>query len=354
MPPARKNDDVVAAIESGEIAPVYALHGEEPFLVARCLFALKKVVLGADAERESNLNLDSFDLREQSLVSAINAARTLPMFASRRMVVVRDLGELPAEQQAPLLEYLRDPNPSTCLVLLLSARIDARLKLIQALRKGGYLHEFPALRDWQLNDWLQAEARRRGLRLEPEAARALAEAAGPDLGRLSLCLEQVALYAGPDAALTALDVEAVVPESRTRGVFELTRAIAAGRADQALALLGNLLRNREPPLRIQFMLLRQLRQIWRAKELHQAGVPRHEMAARVGLAPHFLDDVLAPARRMSEAALARSFELLYQADRDLKSSRIDPEVQIGRLVRALADLAGTRPAARSPRGSVAR
>jgi DNA polymerase III delta subunit len=74
----------------------------------------------------------------------------------------------------------------------------------------------------------------------------------------------------------------------------------------------------------------------------------------VGLAPHFLDDVLAPARRMSEAALARSFELLYQADRDLKSSRIDPEVQIGRLVRALADLAGTRPAARSPRGSVAR
>jgi len=35
-------------------------------------------------------------------------------------------------------------------------------------------------------------------------------------------------------------------------------------------------RNREPALRLQFMLVRQLRQIWRAKELATAGVPRNE------------------------------------------------------------------------------
>ena len=58
-----------------------------------------------------------------------------------------------------------------------------------------------------------------------------------------------------------------MPESRERGIFELTKAIGAGQRAQALRLLGNLLRNREPALRIQFMLMRQLRQIWRAKEL---------------------------------------------------------------------------------------
>jgi DNA polymerase III subunit delta len=355
--PPGKNDDVVAAIERGEIAPVYALGGEEPFLVARCLTAVRRAVLGADADHGSSLNLDLYDLREHGLGAAINAAKTLPMFARRRLVIVRDVGELPADQQAPLLEYLKDPNPTTCLTLVLAGRIDGRLKFIQALRKGGYLHEFAPLRDWQLVDWLTAEARRRKLRLDGEAARTLAEAAGPDLGRLSMCLEQVALYAGADAPLTAADVEAVVPESRARGVFELTKAIGAGQPERALDLLANLLRNREPPLRIQFMLLRQLRQIWRARELDRAGAPRPELAARVGLSPHFLDDVLVPARRMSEAALARSFELLYQSDRNLKSSRADPEVQVARLVRALAELARSRPAAtsgRSPRGSAAR
>ncbi len=342
---------MVAAIERGEIAPVYALTGEEPYLVGRCLTALRRAVLGEEgAVGGSNLNLDVYDLREHGLGAAMNAARTLPMFARRRLVIIRDVGELPGEQQAPLLEYLRDPNPSTCLVLVLPGRIDGRLKFVQALRKGGFLHEFPPLRDWQLPDWLAAEARRRRLRLDPEAARALAEATGPDLGRLSLCLEQAALHAGAEAPVTTADVEAVVPESRARGVFELTKAIGAGQPRRALELLGNMLRNREPPLRIQFMLLRQLRQIWRAKELEAAGAPRSELASRVGLSPHFLDDVLVPARRMSEAALVRSFELLYQADRNLKSSRADPDVQVARLVRALAELAAARPAtSASPR-----
>ena len=342
MPPAARSGDVVAAIERGEIAPVYALGGDEPYLVARCLSALRRAVLGEEGASGPNLNLDVYDLREQPLAQLLNTARTLPMFATRRLVVGRDLGESTAEQQAPLLEYLRDPNPSTCLVLLLAGKIDGRLKLVQTLRKGGYLHEFNALKDWQVQDWLTAEARRRGLKLDPDAARALAEAAGPDLGRLSVCLEQVALHAGSEARLTAADVEAVIPESRARGVFELTKAIGAGQTERALALLGNLLRNREPPLRIQYMLLRQLRQIWKAKELDRSGAPGPEIAARVGLAPYFLDDVLVPARRMSERALAQSFELLYQADRTLKSSRVDPDLQVARLVRGLAQLASAR------------
>jgi DNA polymerase-3 subunit delta len=125
-------------------------------------------------------------------------------------------------------------------------------------------------------------------------------------------------------------------------VFELTKAIGSGDARRALHLVTNMLRNREPPLRIQAMLLRQLRQIWRAKELAAANVSRAEMAAAVGLPPFFLDDALVPARRMSVAALRRSFERLYQADRAFKSSRVDPEVQLTRLVRQLAEEAAPR------------
>jgi DNA polymerase-3 subunit delta len=107
-------------------------------------------------------------------------------------------------------------------------------------------------------------------------------------------------------------------------------------------MVANMLRNREPALKIQFMLLRQLRQIWRAKELVAASVPRAEIASAIGIAPFFLDDVLIPAARMSTAALKRSFVRLYQADRSLKSSRIDPDVQMLRLVRQLAEESSAR------------
>ena len=70
------------------------------------------------------------------------------------------------------------------------------------------------------------------------------------------------------------DVEELVAETRQRNVFELTKTIGAGDVPRALALLANMLRNREPALRIQFMLARQMRQIWRAKELLAAGAGR--------------------------------------------------------------------------------
>jgi DNA polymerase-3 subunit delta len=135
----------------------------------------------------------------------------------------------------------------------------------------------------------------------------------------------------------------VVPESRERSVFELGKAISAGNREQALRLLANMLRNREPPLRIQFMLARQLRQIWRAKELLAAGVPRPEMAGRIGVPPFVLDEILAPARRMTAAALDRSLLRLHQAERGFKTStKVDPEIQLTRLVRALADETAAR------------
>ena len=104
-----------------------------------------------------------------------------------------------------------------------------------------------------------------------------------------------------------------------------------------LALCARMLRNREPPLKIQFMLARQLRQIWRAKELAASGASRGDIAGAVGINPYFLDDIMVPARRMSRAALERALERLFQADLALKTSRVEPELALSRLVQSLAE-----------------
>jgi DNA polymerase-3 subunit delta len=219
---------------------------------------------------------------------------------------------------------------------LIADKVDVRFKAFQTLKKRGYLHVFAPLRDQALGGWLRTEARARKLTLAPEAAEALATAAGPDLGRLSQALDLLALYAGGQP-IGVDAVEDLVAETRQRGVFELTKAIGAGNVGRALALLTNMLRNREPALRIQFMLARHLRQVWRAKELAASGAGRNEIAAGVGINPYFLDDVLVPARRMSRASLERAFERLYAADVGLKSSKLDPEITLSRLVQTLAE-----------------
>jgi DNA polymerase-3 subunit delta len=336
--PAREEPDLLHAIESGAIAPVYVLHGPERYLVDRCLSALRCHVLGAEAAAASAFDCDNYDLKETSLGQAVATARTLPMFAKRRLVLCRGLDAVKAEDMEPLVAYVADPNPRSCLVLLAGDKVDGRLRAFQALKRKGFLHEFARLKDRELGPWIVREARRRGITMDADTAAALAEAAGPDLGRISQALEQLELFAGKGARICRNHVEDLIPESRERGVFELTKAIGSGEVSRSLRLLDNMLRNRQSALGIQAMLLRQLRQIWRAKELAASGVARAEIAGAIGLPPYFLDDVLAPARRMSTTALKRSFDRLYQADRRLKSSRSDlHDIQITRLVRQLAE-----------------
>jgi DNA polymerase-3 subunit delta len=335
-PPAQ-SPDIAAAVARGQIDPIYCLTGER-FLVDAAAAAVRAAVL-ALAGAAAAFNNDSYELKESGIGSVLATARTLPMMAKRRLVVGKGIDEVKAADLEPLAAYAEDPNPSTCL-LLIGDKIDVRFRAFQALRKRGYLHVFAPLKDQALAGWLRAEAKARKIAIAPDAATLLASLAGPELGRLAQALEQLAIYVGGDRPIGTDDVEDLVAETREHGIFELTKAIGAGDVTRALALLTNMLRNREPALRIQFMLARQLRQIWRAKELVAAGASRGDIAAGVGINPYFLDDVLVPARRMSRAALERAFERLYQADLALKTSRAEPEIALSRLVQQITESAG--------------
>jgi DNA polymerase III subunit delta len=340
VPAATPDIDIPAAVARGDIDPIYCLGGER-YLVDGAVAAIRAAVV-AEAAGAAAFNVDVYDLKDKGVAAAIGTARTLPMMAKRRLVIGKGVDEVKAADLEPLAAYAEDPNPSTCLVLV-GDKIDVRFRAFQLLRKRGYLHVFAPMREQALVGWLRSLARTKKIAVTPDAAGALVAAAGPDLGRLAQALEQVGLYAG-DRAITVEDVEDLVAETRQHNIFELTKAIGAGDSVRALALLTNMLRNREPALRIQFMLARQFRQIWRARELAASGAPRGEIAAAVGISPYFLDDVLVPARRMRETALERAFERLHAADLGLKTSRVEPELALSRLIELLADDAAGRHA----------
>jgi DNA polymerase-3 subunit delta len=325
---------IAAAVQRGDIAPIYCLTGER-FLVDTAAAAIRAAVLAA-AGAAAAFNHDTFDLKENGLGGALGTARTLPMMAKRRLVVGKAIDEVKAADLEPLVTYVEDPNPASCL-LLIGDKVDVRLRAFAALRKRGYLYVFAPLRDNALAGWLRTEARVRGIDIKPDAAAALATLAGPDLGRLSQALEQLGIYVGGERAIAVDDVEDLVAETREHAIFELTKAIGMGDVPKSLALCARMLRNREPPLKIQFMLARQLRQIWRAKELAAGGASKGDIAAAVGINPYFLDDIMVPARRMSRAALERALERLFQADLALKTSRVEPELALSRLVQSLAE-----------------
>jgi DNA polymerase III subunit delta len=303
-------DELLAEIAAGRFDPMYVLHSEHPILVERVITALREAVVPPAAR---GFNYDIVD-GKPSGARIVALAQTLPMMAQRRLIYVRDLSAMPADDAEPLLAYLARPNPST-VVVCVAAKIDKRIKLYAQLSRKGYLHVLEAPR--RLAPWVQAEARQQGVQLQPAALTRLLEAVGDDLSRLALAVEQLGLYAG-GRAVTSDDVDELIADTRERTVFELTDAIGAADRSRALAAVAALCDQRESAVGVVIMLARHVRQLSLVHALREAQAPRPSWGSLLGVPPFVVDKLIAQARSYTPAALALATQRLANADRALK------------------------------------
>jgi DNA polymerase-3 subunit delta len=303
-------DELYAEIEAGRFDPIYVLHSEHPILVERLVAALREAVV-PPAARGFN-----YDIVEGKPTGAriVGLAQTLPMMAQRRLIYVRDLSAMAADDAEPLLAYLGKPNPSTVVVAVVT-KLDKRIKLFAQLSKRGYLHVLEAPR--QLAPWVRAEAKHKRVQLDAAAVTRLIEAVGDDLSRLALTVEQLGLYAG-GRAVTSDDVDELVADTRERTVFELTDAIGAADRPRALAAVASLCDQRQSAVGVVVMLARHVRQLSLVYTLRATNVPRPSWGSMLGVPPFVVDKLIAQARRYSPGVLAAATQRLANADRALK------------------------------------
>lgn len=304
--------------QAGKFPPVCVLTGSERVRLERALSALKKVALG---DGPSGFNDDLFQGNGLSAQTVINAARTLPMMAQSRFVLVRNVDAMASAEQDALAAYVAKPSPETCLVLV-AEKLDGRTKLAKTARDAGALHECEPPRPGDMPELARSEAQSRGHSLSPQAADALSEALGADLAALTDALDRLSLFVGEGQAIEAGHVAACVAHARTESIWSLVDAVSAKDAATALTAASSLLADREPPLRILALVARQLRTVARMRGALASGLKPQEAAQKAGAPPFKARDLTAAAKRFDDAQLKRAFQLVAEADLALKGSKV--------------------------------
>jgi DNA polymerase-3 subunit delta len=296
-------------VEKG-LDPVYILHSEHSILLERALHAIRDAAVPPETR---GFNYDVVEGKPTG-GKIVALAQTLPMMAQKRMVVVRDLGLMPADEAEPLLAYFAKPNPSTVLVAM-TTKLDKRLKTFATASKKGWLHVLEAPR--QLVPWVKHEAKLRQVEIDGAAVQRLVDTVGSDLSRLALTVEQLGLYAGT-RAVTTDDVDDLVADTRERSVFELTDAIGAADRPRALAAVASLCDQRESAVGVVVMLARHIRQLSLVHVMKRDNIPKGAWGQRIGVPPFVVDKLANQARAYGPAALATATKRLAIADRALK------------------------------------
>jgi DNA polymerase-3 subunit delta len=281
---------------------------------------------------------------EEPIAAAIDASRTPPFLADRRVVVLRDVGRFRAEEIAPLLAYLDDPSTTAVLVLVAGGG-QTSVKLTNAVKKVGHVTDTSVPVGRGRATWLGDQLAGAPLSFDRAAADLINEHLGEDVGRLPGLLTTLAAAYGDNAKISVEDLTPFLGEAGGVAPWDLTDAIDAGETELAVSQLHRMMEAGDRhPLVIMATLHRHYAAMLR---LDGSGAATENQAADLlGIKPYPAKKALTQSRRLGIAGLRRAIELLADADLDLRGASAWPEELVLEVLVARLSRLGPRTAAR--------
>ncbi len=331
--------DFFQAIKTGNVPNLILFSGPEEYLKREAIAALRAALLPPGLEALNEMILEGASARE-----IMDAADTLPMMCSRRIVIVRDWAPmLPGkskdeeDESALIGKWIQNP-PSGCVtVFTFRNDPDNRKKATGLLRKAATVVEFDSLNDAHLKQWANRRLKPYGKKIAPDALSALAFMAGRDLTRLSGELDKLAAYVGDADTVALVDVHAIVSPSLEYNVFELMNRLLDGKLGDAEKMLSNLLQNGQNPVGLLAMLSRQLRQLTHMRLALDAGQPVLKVQEALKLHPYAAKQIARQAKLRSANAFRALFEDAVEYDFAIKSGKIRDIEALGALMIKISD-----------------
>jgi DNA polymerase III delta subunit len=208
------------------VKPVYALVGSDAFLQLEKLAGILRL-MPKDVQRVD------VDGERAELAAVLDELRSFAMFGGAKLVVVRDADEFVGRYREQLEDYVAKPADSGTLVLRLNA-LPKQQRIYKAIDKLGGIEPCEPPKD--LARWALERARSsHRVTLAPDAAKTLVDLIGEDLGRMDNEIAKLAIEAeGSKQPVTAERVAAAVTFQREQEMWDLSNALAAGDAPEAL------------------------------------------------------------------------------------------------------------------------
>jgi DNA polymerase-3 subunit delta len=324
-----------------EISPVYFLYGPEDYLIEEEIQLLLNQTL---SPKERGFNFHVFNGEEHNSQEIIQTAQTLPMFSNYRFILVSNADQMDKEKVEALMEYIRKPSPSTCVVFY-GQTIGPWRAFRKEIEKVGEVREYPRLRGKALASWIRKKMQEKGKPLSGGAADYLIETVGDHLYDLDNAMEKVFLSAGEKRRVELSDVEEMIAEVKISTIFDLTDAIGHQNLEKALGILEKAMesgvisfkKEEEPSKKdpVPLLLSMMAKQYWSMLVIKQMSSPHRdagELAKELGASPWNIKKLMEQGSNFSEASLQEGIQRCHQTDLAIKRSRGPKDLLMEKLV----------------------
>ncbi len=324
-------ENIRAHIKSGSLRPLYFLYGSDVYLKQ---YYAGKIAAASGAEPEK-LSGDNFN------VSDFLKKAEIPDFSGRgRCFVICDLDfeKLDKRDLDAMKAFLEDPPEFGVTVFWFDSvepdyKRSAKIKsVIAAADKGGCTLLLEHRKGISLSKVLCDRAAKMKRTLSSSDANYMVQRCGEDLQSLLTEVDKLCIICSE--IITRQDIDKYCPATISASVYDITAAVALGDIGKAITLYHDLRYNQVENIVILSVISGGFADIYRAKAASDAGVNIEKAASDMGYGGMGwkLKNAGRLARGMSMENIKRSLTLIAEADSDLKSSPVDSDIIMERLL----------------------
>lgn len=329
LEPQQLYQTVEKALETQQFSPLYFFHGEEPYLLNQAMNYLKVCALHGSGA--ADFNFSSYYAADADISAVRDEVETLPMMASRRVVLLKEVQDLTDKEWEMLEPLFQTPVDSTVFILV-GSKIDKRKRFFRHVLEHASLVEFKKPFENQIPGWIKHICKGHDLTISDEAVQLLHRLVGNQLSEIESEIKKLQDYLGDRKQVELQDVAQCVSKKREENVFDLTESIASGDKVESLVHLVNLLDQGQNEIGIVSLISRHIRILLLIKQGIEQGLAGQKLATFAQVPSYYLQDYVRQAKSWTTKKLESTLLVLAETDKALKSSPLSAHIWLENLI----------------------
>ncbi|MEK7658361.1 MAG: DNA polymerase III subunit delta [Patescibacteria group bacterium] len=320
---------------------IYFIYGEDSY---RSKKKLEEIILGYKKVHKSGLNLVYVDAGKTDFNDFYSNFKITSMFAEKKLIVLKNVFSRPERAEGPsqkfqeeFLENFKNLEKIEDIIIVFEYdAVDERKKLFKILKKETKCQELSFLFGLSLKKWAKEEFEKNKTKINPDAEDLLLAFTGNDLWQLANEINKLSNYKREGYSLPGLikkeDVELLVRPKLENDIFKTIEAMAQKNKKEAFSLLHKHIENGDNALYLLSMIAYQFKNLLIIKELIEKRLPYAVVSKNSGLHPFVVKKTYYLCGQFSFNELKKIYQKIFQADLDIKTGKIDPELTLDLLV----------------------
>ena len=276
------------------------------------------------------MNYHYYEGKNISIGEVIDQAETLPFFAEKRLIMIENSGFFKSGGDA-LADYLKEPASASYFVFV-ETEMDKRSRLYKTVQSKGCAVEFAVQDETTLKRWILGMVKKENKKISGQTLEFFLDKTGTDMENIRREIEKLFCYCLDRDAITAADIDAVCTRRLGNHIFDMVGAIADKKQKKALELYYELLAQKEPPMRIMFLIARQFNLLFQVKELRGKGYSNKTIGEKVGLPGFVAGKYVTQASRFKTEEIRDALEVCVETEEAVKTGRMNETMGVEMLI----------------------